>query len=913
MRFLSILILAAVFSLIGCSGGSNPASPEAIPDKAKNTDSSHMTWGMWQFRFDPIDGKLDIVRLRSTEMHLNTLIFLEPPPFLNLTLESPLKFTGNVLDVDIGLRHPFLGLDEFTGFDVCGIFISKGNMAGFSDASLRMAGQGDTRLLNADGFTRWWNPTEFPYDNTMFSYKDGLLGTPDSTGGYNATLNGYKSFCDELTDPDMPVSNLSPSSRCVFSAGKKNIRHYTIELGPGLVFNYAVDASWQFPTGPKPWDVPDDFPPAANRPEAWNATVTEVENTLYNDGTNIGGDLKLSIDLWDHYNAGQNKIYAESPGNFDKAGPITPTGGGVGYSTYEVDITSATPAEGSIDILVYAESEVSGYQGKLPGKLETAYFMYNAKVNNVANLGPTAIMEATTPTTINLGDSVSFDASASTGAPPLAFTWDFNGDGIYGGTGDDYTGSTDKPTHQFNNQGTFNVTVKVSNTYGEDISDAVPVKVGLDLTDIYVDADYTGGSSDGSPDKPFLTVQDGMNAVTAGHKVHVDYFDGEGNTYDTDGLTLKSNVVLIGDNWNGGGPDKPKLKNNNGYYTIGTGYSSVSDFTLEGFEIGVGEAAGNSSNYGINFPGYGGINNNITVRHCRITGSIEDTGKSGGAGVPIWAGNCDNSLFEYNDIGPMTWHSDTPGEYARVLWGMYFDGCDNTEVKNNFIHDITMDYDGQLGLPNQIRMFLLHCYNCTNIDVHNNLICHIKGINDYDYRIEGMMMEGYNETDHDYHYYNNTVDNLDHSQSNGGFMLRGVFIYNTNAANTDLNNMLLSDFYSGGGAGVQAYYASYPDIYGVSYSTGHNLDGTTDYFYNFIEGDGVTEYPGIDPQYENNTTPPYDYHFKTGSGCEMGDPNFIDWDDTGSPSGDPDEPDIQNRSRLGCFGGPDGNWDPNDL
>jgi hypothetical protein len=375
-------------------------------------------------------------------------------------------------------------------------------------------------------------------------------------------------------------------------------------------------------------------------------------------------------------------------------------------------------------------------------------------------------------------------------------------------------------------------------------------------------------------------------------------------------LTLKGNVTLTGDNWNGGGPGKPKLKNNNGTYTIGAG-SAISNFTLEGFEIGVGEISTSKSNYGIYFYSYGGSNNNITVRHCHVTGTVEDTGKDSGPGVPIWAGNCDNSLFEYNDIGPMTWHSDTPGVYARVLWGMYFDGCDNTEVKNNFIHDITIDYDGITGEWGQIRMFCLHCYGCNTIDVHNNLICHIKGINDYDYRIEGMMIEG--SSDSNYHYFNNTVDNLDHSLSNGGFSLRGVFIYSPNAPGTYLNNMLLTYFYPKDPSGIQAYFSSPANLYNISYSTGYKLGTITNYFYNLILGNGCTNYPGIDPKYVNNTVSPYDYHFQSGSGCEMGDPNIGDYDDKSPPSGNPNEPDINKRSRMGCFGGPAGNWDPYGL
>jgi len=375
---LFILILTYIFAFGCSSGGSGPISPNN--PESQTTQGSHYTWGLWQFTADPAKGTLDIVPLRKADMHLNALVFLEPPPLVNLTLES-LKFNGNIVDADIGLRHPFIGLNEFTGFDVCGVLITQGSKNGFSDSSITMTGEGDTRLLNPDGFTRWWNPAEFPHANTMFGYKDGLLGTPDSSADYNSTVNAYKFFTDDLTDPNSPVSSIDPTSRCIFSAGKKNIRHYSIDMGSSLVFNYAVDASWVMPQGSPPWKVPDDFPSNANRPEAWNAIVTETENTLWNDGIDKGGQLALSIDLWDHYNAGLNTIYVESPGNFPLAGPISPTGGGGGYSTYIVDIKSATPAAGSIDILITAECETEDYQDLLPGKKVAAYFLHTADVS----------------------------------------------------------------------------------------------------------------------------------------------------------------------------------------------------------------------------------------------------------------------------------------------------------------------------------------------------------------------------------------------------------------------------------------------------------------------------------------------------------------------------------------------------
>ena len=86
--------------------------------------------------------------LQALMNEVNALPFLEPPALVNLTLDS-LEFNGNIIDADIGLRHPFIGLTEFTGFDVCGVLISNGSISGFSNPDITIAGNGDTRLLHA--------------------------------------------------------------------------------------------------------------------------------------------------------------------------------------------------------------------------------------------------------------------------------------------------------------------------------------------------------------------------------------------------------------------------------------------------------------------------------------------------------------------------------------------------------------------------------------------------------------------------------------------------------------------------------------------------------------------------------------------------------------------------------------------
>ncbi len=469
LSILTILVLLA----LGCSG--NGASPVTAPVQERVTESaggSHQLWGLWQISANPEKQTLDIAMLRAADMHLNALQFLEPPPFVNLTLES-LKFNGDLVEADIGLRHPFLGLDEFTGFDVCGILITDGSVTGYADSDIRMAGDGDTRLLNPDGFARWWNPSEFPINNgTMFSYKDGLLGTPDSVADYNSTVNAYKYFCEDL-DADDGLENLVIANRGVFRAGMKNVRHYTIELGAGLIFNYAVDANWQFPTGGKPWVVPDDFVPEANRPEAYRIEVTELVNTLWNDGSNMGGDLSLSIDVYDWYNAELNTVRAECLEGLPEIVSDTPVASTDDFATYELEFTDVAPGDGSVDILITIESEIEGYGGLLPGKTVSAYFMYTADVANepppegeLVALADANAYEIAPGTTVSFNGTHSYDEN---GYSIVQYTWDFGDSSpvAYG----------EFVNHPYTTAGLYDVTLTVENEIGMEDDDVIGIIV----------------------------------------------------------------------------------------------------------------------------------------------------------------------------------------------------------------------------------------------------------------------------------------------------------------------------------------------------------------------------------------------------------------------------------------------------
>ena len=383
---LAATLLAGVLMAIGCSQGASPIAPPEINaclPAVSSQSANHQLLGLYTFTCDATTGTVDAIPLRGTQLHLNALKFLEPPPLVKLTIEGKPKFVGNMLDVDIGLRNPYLALTEYTGFDVCGIVFTHGSLTGFTDPDIVMAGEGDTRLLNADGYTRWWNPREFTHGDTIFNYIDGLLGTPAENADFNCTINGYKYFANSLGKND-PLTALDPAKRGVFSAGGKNIRHYKLDLSGGLTFNYAVDACWKKPTGKPPYKVPDDFPPEANKPEAWNVNITELENTLYSvDKTYIrGGSLKIQINVFDHFDAGLNEVYAESLTGLPLASALTPVGGGDGYSIYELEFTGKNLVRSGIaDLLITVQSEAVDYGGLLPGKPISNYFKWAFSIN----------------------------------------------------------------------------------------------------------------------------------------------------------------------------------------------------------------------------------------------------------------------------------------------------------------------------------------------------------------------------------------------------------------------------------------------------------------------------------------------------------------------------------------------------
>jgi hypothetical protein len=580
------LIYATILGLVlgGCSSNSNPIAPvspageniKALTGESQTSQGQRQLWGYWEWVIDTQAGTIEVAPLRSAEMHFNVSKFVDGPPAkLAITNYAADKPNGTV-DVDVALTHIFPGRPSLTGFDVHGILICPGSKAIWSDPSVIMPGPTDPKLLNPDGLTRWWNPNEFNIGNDIFSYRDGNAGVKNSIGKYTATINGYKTFADDL-DINEPVSQLNVVKRVVFSSGETNSRHYKIWFPVKnnyfvFKFNYAVDACWAKIPGYQqgdPVNVPADFLPEANQPEPFR--VQDIsdpsENSLwYVSNSERGGTgiFKLRVYDWqglltDGDVADQiNSLKFESPDCLNKvftATVIDPGSDSSAYADYQVIVSGSDlvncDGSGPLDVLLTVQSAFGNYQSSQTGYKGTALLAtYAFTTMSVGCIPPTGnkdpIADATSDVTdIFVGQSVHFDASGSSDpdgfiVPP--YQWDFNGDGTFGDTFD--SGNSLFPVKQFNTAGIFNVNLRITDDEGA--TDTLDTPITITVSEIPEDL------------PPVAVATSDITEVFSGSKVK---FDGTGSS-DPDGTisdwSWDFGSGVYGKNYDSGTDQKPE-------------------------------------------------------------------------------------------------------------------------------------------------------------------------------------------------------------------------------------------------------------------------------------------------------------------------------------------------------------------
>ena len=578
----TFVVLISLILLTSCSGGgSSPVTPEVTGQVETGTGSPASThlWGLYDVAINFQTGSVEIIPARGVEFTVNINKFMQPPvqPQLLITIAiDPLSDPVNgYIIVDITTTHPFPGNDTFTAFDFRGVLMGYGSVAANHDSEVIYAGEDELRLLNADGYTRWYNASEFTSYDTLFGFSPSQLGFPFYD--WTATINGYKYFCDYLEKDEEPAHFFSddscPNPRGYTTAGTANSRQYEIQFPMSapipFAFQFALLASWDLPTVIPPVHFNDEFPLTANCDEAYMIEAQDVSDMYFGSETTYGGDLALELTVFDRQGAVNPsgvsgeiaRIHLETPDGLIDGGFVSLDSEYLDSVildeneesvTYLLEVSDVTPYQvGLSPVLIVVENEdPSGYNEDFPGFDSpdaplAAYFWTEVDVDEYIpqNDGPVAVASVVTTEPICPGDDVEFDGSMSydqDGGSIISWEWDFDEDGIYGDPYD--SGDDEHPVVNFAASGKFYVDLKVTSDsmLTDTLDDLLVVSVGGPT---WVDDDADPLSADGSFENPWPTIQEGIdNAFTGCGDKWVLVKDG---IYE-ENIVISHNTILEG-------------------------------------------------------------------------------------------------------------------------------------------------------------------------------------------------------------------------------------------------------------------------------------------------------------------------------------------------------------------------------
>ncbi len=289
-RFFLIAIIVILVSL-GCSNPTGNPIPVMPGDLVISGESApavqqgnRQLWGIWDVYLDLETREVDCVPLRTANFKTNITAYMEQSlgdgHYISVMLWYVEEFPEYLgVELLVELEHPFPDAPALTGFDVKGIFMGNYSSVDTINSSLVYSTdiEESALLLNADGYTRWWNYTEFSGGSKpLFGYYPGVMGSPIPP---TATLNPFMYFTDNIGQ----YSDLhyfyhyedNVNTRGCFSPGASVKREYNLAFPKGdngfnVRFQYAIDASWApgdpADSGdPAEWDIPGDFPLEANQ------------------------------------------------------------------------------------------------------------------------------------------------------------------------------------------------------------------------------------------------------------------------------------------------------------------------------------------------------------------------------------------------------------------------------------------------------------------------------------------------------------------------------------------------------------------------------------------------------------------------------------------------------------------------
>jgi hypothetical protein len=889
IAFIFICALAAS----GCAGTGAPLSPDQLAEVTREKSVSpepsqtHL-WGLYDIYID-VDAMTAVaIPDRGAMFTANVVNFLNGKTtnmgFKINNIDTTTDYTD--IDIDVTLKHPFPGLPQYNGYDVRGVFMGDGSatMAYNSDLKYPVDGTDQIMLANPgnghggpDGYTRWFNKPEFSSGGMpLMQYTSGKLATP----GYSesATINGYKYFADGLSANDDLWNwfNANASQHGVFSSGVANTRNYYLRFpsGKGITFAYAVIANWEGPT----------IHPS-NAAEAVGVKVVDNSTVYYVSPSDNGGNVKLDVSVWDwgsqltggvmeDYTIKVESTVLSSPWTADST-TMTPIGGDVNFSTYQLDIPAdnVTGTEGQSYWVIVEEKDSNytndfGVANLADQDPLAAFFPYPLEVGDQSPVcpipDPTAILPGSGPNTAPL--DVTITCSNLFHATGISAYLDMSGaiDGTYdiaatnvtnvnvaGGTFDCTFDLTGKPLGSYY--------VIVSNECGETGASATTIFTVIENLegDFYVSnhTDFNGQPEEGTMQHPFHTIQKALDAADAdgtdNDLILVDYGQGRYPEIIHDSIGYFN---LRAYNWHSPS-GRPAIGGLDVVFSDWSYYGTITfdnciDITIQGFKLLF--VANTNLTYHDIYKQYAG--KNVTIRDCWFSGDTRD-GASYCAAITIYfvdGNHIENNLFK----GINMVHPIADGSGCRI-YAIDFQVQKNIYILRNEFTQFqwTGPSDGQ---PVNLHTgYEGGTYG--NFQVNNNLYHHIwpttsdaasfdfTGENYWDY------YQDYQDPDYPFEVAFNTYDNIN---TNGisNSTATGINSYMDCPLLTIHSNILTNGFVVHPMYGI-ANYSSIPADY-------NNLWNNV--LWSSGQGTGNIS---ADPKYVNNTSAPYDYHLQSGSPC----------------------------------------------
>ncbi len=344
MRFLQIGAIVLFLLLQGCGSKSNPVTtptsptdtPSHLTDSQTTVPTNRYMWGIWDVRISDDHTTVEIIPDRSSTMHFNAVRLMEEVPCTTCIAIFIKQFIPpDILSVDFRLQHPFPAPMNLSAFDLRGILINGADYT--FPANNRSVGMGKSKLvlLNPDGYTSLFNPTEFPEDSGMPPILRYYPGKLRMDGDLSSTLNPFIAYSKDLP-------------RRVFYAGSAETRNIQVRLPDGPIeFGYAVDVSWMPVENVE--DPIVDFPPEANCVEAYRIDLPDYIQV------SAGEMSEITVEIFDHQSYETiSLVTLEAPEIFSGVIPfdyIEPTG--IESCTYSGEITNELNADlGNYPLLI---------------------------------------------------------------------------------------------------------------------------------------------------------------------------------------------------------------------------------------------------------------------------------------------------------------------------------------------------------------------------------------------------------------------------------------------------------------------------------------------------------------------------------------------------------------------------------